>query len=131
MFPKHKPKERIMTKAMRWISLKFCTILSYRQATETLNQLLHRNSTNEIKEKTYADFCIRVGKEMEKQANTRAKRVLEQNGFEAESGKRIRKTEEKLEKSSKKFQKFPKIKKSISKWNTLHTESEEQIKVML
>jgi len=52
--------------------LKLCTILSYRQAVETMNRLLHRNHQKEIKQKTYADFCIRTGKKMEEETNQKA-----------------------------------------------------------
>ena len=126
--PEHQPKERIMTKAMRWISLKFCTMLSYRQAVETLNRLLHRKGKDEIKQKTYADFCIRTGTEMEEELNQKAERILEQHGFEAKSGKHIRETTEKIRKDSKKFQKQKEVRKAVWEWNTSHPETGEQLK---
>ncbi|MBR7083619.1 MAG: hypothetical protein IKI37_00320 [Oscillospiraceae bacterium] len=117
-----------MTKAMRWISLKFCTMLSYRQAVETMNRLLHRKKKDKIKQKTYADFCIRTGTEMEEEINQKADRILEQHGFEAESGKCIREITEKIKKDSRKFQKQKEVKKAILEWNTSHLETEEQLK---
>lgn len=113
---------------MRWISLKFCTMLSYRQAVETLNRLLHRKKKEQIKQKTYADFCIRTGMEMEEKINQKAESILEQHGFEAKSGKCIREITEKIKKESSKFQKHKKVKKAILEWNTSHTETEEQLK---
>ena len=113
---------------MRWISLKFCTMLSYRQAVETLNRLLHRKGKDEIKQKTYADFCIRTGTEMEEELNQKAERILEQHGFEAKSGKHIRETTEKIRKDSKKFQKQKEVRKAVWEWNTSHPETGEQLK---
>ena len=90
-----------MTEAFREISLKLCTILSYRQAAETMNRLLHRNHQKEIRQKTYADFCIRTGKKLEEETNQKAERILLRNGFDGKSGKLIGKAAPEIKKDSK------------------------------
>ena len=84
--------------------MKLCTILSYHQAVETMNRLLHRNHQKEIRQKTYADFCIRTGKKMEEETNQKAERILLQNGFDGISGKLTGKAAPEIRKGSEKFQ---------------------------
>ena len=117
-----------MTEAFREISLKLCTMLSYRQAAETMNRLLHRKHQKEIRQKTYADFCIRTGKRLEEETNQKAERILLQNGFDGKSGKLIGKAALEIRKDSKKFQKQKEIGKVVSAWNASHTEPDEQIR---
>lgn len=126
--PEHQPKERILTEAFREISLKLCTMLSYRQAVETMNRMLHRNDDNAIRQKTYADFCIRTGNALEEKANQKAAEILTKSGFDPESGNLIGKVTSEIRKGSKKFQKPKEVRKTISKWNASHTESDEQCK---
>lgn len=108
--------------------MKLCTILSYHQAVETMNRLLHRNHQKEIRQKTYADFCIRTGKKMEEETNQKAERILLQNGFDGISGKLTGEAAPEIRKGSKKFQKQKEVKAAISAWNASHTEPDEQIK---
>ena len=126
--PEHQPKERILTEAFREISLKLCTMLSYRQAVEIINRLLHRNQENKIKQKTYADFCIRTGKKLEEEINQKAERILEQNGFDGKSGRVNGKVAPEIRKDSKKFQKQKEVRAAISAWNATHKEADEQIR---
>lgn len=117
-----------MTKALREISLKLCTMLSYRQAVDLLNRIFHRKQADAIKQKTYADFCIRTGKELEEKQNSKAAESLTQWGFQPENGEPVGEIVQELKRDTDKFQELKEIKKAVQEWNTVHTESAEQIK---
>lgn len=127
--PEHQPKERILTKAFQEISLKLCTILSYREAVNLLNRVFHREQADTIKQKTYADFCVRTGKELEEKKNSKAAEILTHFGFNPENGQPVDEIAQELKRDANKFRKQKEIKKAVQEWNNVHAESAEQIKV--
>ena len=60
--------------------------MSYREAVDTLNKLFHRSPETSIKLKTYMDFCTRTGNRLESNLNHHASMVLENAGFDPETG---------------------------------------------
>lgn len=55
--PGHQPKERIYSLSFTELALKAGTELSFGDAVEMLNRLLHREENKAIKGRTYQDFC--------------------------------------------------------------------------
>ena len=89
LVPDHQPKERIYTLGQQEMLMLAGSNLSYHKGLDLLNRLLHRNSENAIKFRTYRDFCERRGNQIENYMDRKSHDILREHHFDAESGKPI------------------------------------------
>lgn len=106
--------------------MKLCTIISYREAVDTLNKLFHRSPETSIKLKTYMDFCTRTGNRLESNLNHHASMVLENAGFDPETGLPSKEPEPKYKEAAG-FQNESEIMSAIEKWNDSQTEPDRKL----
>ena len=85
-----KPKERAYSRAFTELCLIFAGSVSVREGVSALNRVLWRRGTNEIKLRTYADFCQRQGRQIQEAIARETAGTLEANGFDAEGGTSLR-----------------------------------------
>ena len=85
--PGHQPKERIYSLSFTELALKAGTELSFGDAVEMLNRLLHREENKAIKGRTYQDFCHRSGQKLTDYMAENTKKILEQAHFDNKTGK--------------------------------------------
>ena len=104
--------------------------LSYRKGLELLNRLLRRNAENEVKVRTYLDFCQRVGKEAEESAAREAQKRLGEHGFDFESGKPYCEEElpPDLRKGAEEKEDVEAVAKAIETFNAHRQSEDERIK---
>ncbi len=86
MVPVHQPKERINTLAFTKLALKFGVDMSFRHSTDALNAVLRRAEAQEIKQRTYQDFCHRAGEELSRNLQASRERILTQHHFSPDTG---------------------------------------------
>ena len=125
--PSHQPKERIITDSFRDLSLRLCTSMTFREATETINRFLHRCQGKEVKLKTYMDFCSRTGNALENEINNHSSDILKNAGFDPKTGKPTGEISEKYKSKSSCYQDISVIQSTAEKYNSSHTESDEKI----
>ena len=65
------------------LCLDFCRELSYRRATDLINETLHRSDEDSMKVRTLADFAERVGGDIKEYLKAVSEAVLKDNRFEA------------------------------------------------
>lgn len=85
-----KPKERAYSRAFTELCLTFAGMVSVREGVSALNRVLWRTGANEIKVRTYADFCQRQGRQIEEAIGRESAIALTENGFDAEGGTSLR-----------------------------------------
>ena len=104
--------------------------LSYRKGLELLNRLLRREPDNEVKFRTYLDFCQKAGKKAEESAAREAETRLRKHGFDPESGKP--RSQEglppELRKEAKPEEETETIAKAIEKINAGHKAEDERVR---
>jgi len=76
------PKERVWSISYSRLCLDFCKALSYRQATDLLNTVLHRDPDTSMKVRTLVDFVERTGGRIQDYLRTVSENILEDNQFE-------------------------------------------------
>lgn len=85
-----KPKERAYSLAFTELCLTFAGTVSVREGVSALNRVLWRTGANEVKVRTYADFCQRQGREIEEAVAMESVKALRENGFDEEGGTSLR-----------------------------------------
>ena len=128
--PALQPKERIYTLNFMELELMSGSAMSYRKGLDLLNRTLRRTAENEIKFRTYLDFCQRAGKKAEEHAAREAEEHLIEHGFDAESGK-VRSEEElplELCQSAKPKENTDEIRKAIESINATRKAADEQVR---
>ena len=80
------PKERLQTIGFTYVTAMVCTQASYRDSVETVNRLFHREMEDTIRLKTLSDRMDRIGNSIQRNMSCSAKHVLEQCGFDGETG---------------------------------------------
>lgn len=86
IFPPVSPRERLQSLSFEGLSTQLCCLISYRDATDILNRLLHRDQdSGRICLKTLSDSIDREGARIENFQEQSAKKVLEMNGFDPET----------------------------------------------
>lgn len=126
--PAHQPKEYIYSCCFTELALQTGTEMSYRNAVQFLNKLLHRDTTSSIKLRTYSDYCTKHGKAMEKCLQTQAAEILEKFGFNGESAVPKAEIAEDLKTESEQFQKETDIQEAIERINANRPAINEQVK---
>lgn len=81
-----KPKEQLYTLGFLYAAGRVCTRLSYREATDTINLFLHRDSTDSVKLRTLSDRINNIGAGISRELSTVTVHTLEQYGFDANTG---------------------------------------------
>lgn len=81
-----KPKEQLYTLGFLYAAGRVCTRLSYREATDTINLFLHRDSTDSVKLRTLSDRINNIGAGISQELSTVTAHTLEQYGFDAKTG---------------------------------------------
>ena len=102
--------------------------LSYHKGLDLLNRLLHRNSENAIKFRTYRDFCERSGKQIENYIYRESHDILKTHHFDAESGKPVGMLATELTQNAKPYADEEAMKSAIERINSSKVLSEERIK---
>jgi len=128
LVPEHQPKERIYTLCHRELSLMAGARLSYHKGLEMLNRLLHRDSDNKIKFRTYRDFCERSGKQIEDSIAQEARGILTAHHFDVESGKPTQLLASELTESAQPYQDDAAIHRAIEQVNAARPAPDEQVK---
>ncbi len=85
-----KPKERAYSWAFTELCLTFAGMVSVREGVSALNRVLWRTGANEVKVRTYADFCQRQGLQIERAIERESAIALAGNGFDAEGETSLR-----------------------------------------
>ena len=128
LVPDHQPKERIYTLAQQEMFMLAGSNLSYHKGLDLLNRLLHRNSENAIKFRTYRDFCERRGNQIENYMDRKSHDILREHHFDAESGKPIGVLVAELTQNAKLYANEEAINSAIERINSTRVSSDEQIK---
>lgn len=115
--PAHQPKEYIYSCCFTELALQTGTEMSYRNAVQFLNKLLHRDTSSSIKLRTYSDYCTKHGKAMENCLQTQAAEILEKSGFNGESAVPKAEIAETLKTESDQCQKETDIREAIERIN--------------
>ena len=102
--------------------------LSYHKGLDLLNRLLHRNSENAIKFRTYRDFCERSGKQIENYIDRESQNILKAHHFDPESGKPVDVLATELKQNAKLYANEETVKSAIERINSTRVSSDEQIK---
>ena len=102
--------------------------LSYRKGLDLLNRLLHRNSENAIKFRTYRDFCERSGKQIENYIDRESQDILKAHHFDPENGKPVDVLAAELTQNSNLYANEQTVKSAIERINSTRVSSDEQIK---
>ena len=128
LVPDHQPKERIYTLGQQEMLMLAGSNLSYHKGLDLLNRLLHRNSENAIKFRTYRDFCERRGNQIENYMDRKSHDILREHHFDAESGKPIGVLAAELTQNAKLYANEEAINSAIERINSTRVSSDEQIK---
>ncbi len=104
--------------------------MSFHHATEALNAVLRRAETEEIKQRTYQDFCHRAGEEISDNLEASRERILMQHHFIPETGAPEEGyiIPEELRQESPIKRESKEIRDAIQKINQSRLESDEQIR---
>jgi hypothetical protein len=82
-----KPKERIWSFSYSQLCMDFCKDLSYRRAAHLINAAIRRPPDGGLKARTLADFIERTGSSIQGYLADVSGRILNEHGFDPESGK--------------------------------------------
>lgn len=81
-----KPKEQIYTLGFLYAAARVCTRLSYREAADTINLFLHRDSTDSVKLRTLSDRMNHIGAGISQELSAVTTHTLETYGFDGKTG---------------------------------------------
>ncbi len=127
--PKHQPKERIYSLGFRELALRLGSEMSFHNAVQVINRVLHREKEEGVKARTYQDFCRKAGEEIETYLRVTGESILEQSGFDRKTGQPV--TEEDLPagvRKTGKQQEQETIEEAIQVINAERVLEEEQVK---
>jgi hypothetical protein len=82
-----KPKERLWSCAYTGIALDFCKDLSFRNAANKINKILHRPAEHAMKMRTLADCIGSYGRCIGERLKSDVGDILEENRFDPETAK--------------------------------------------
>ena len=81
-----KPKQRLRSASFRELSLRLVSELSYRDATDVLNRVLHRENRDSVKTSTMEDWVESFGKSLTEGYTAKAEEILDSYHVEKQSG---------------------------------------------
>lgn len=81
-----KPKQRLRSTSFRELSLRLVSELSYRDATDVLNRVLHRENRDSVKTSTMEDWVESFGKSLTEGYTAKAEEILDSYHVEKQSG---------------------------------------------
>lgn len=81
-----KPKQRLRSRSFSELNLRLVTRLSYRDTTDVLNRVLHREECNSVKTSTLEDWVESFGASLSESYESKAEDILESYGIDKQSG---------------------------------------------
>ena len=81
-----KPKQRLRSAAFRELNLQLVSKLSYRDTTNVLNRVLHREKSDSVKTSTMEDWVESFGKSLSEGYTSKAEEILESYHIDKQSG---------------------------------------------
>ncbi len=81
-----KPKQRLRSGAYSELSLRLVSKLSYRDTTEALNRVLHRDEAKSVKTSTLEDWVESYGKSLSDGYESKAEEILDSRHVDKQSG---------------------------------------------
>ena len=81
-----KPKQRLRSTSFSELNLRLVSRLSYRETTEVLNRVLHREERNSVKTSTLEDWVESFGKTLSEGYQSKAEEILESYDIDSQSG---------------------------------------------
>ena len=81
-----KPKQRLRSASFCELNLRFVTALSYRETTDVLNRVLHREKSDSVKTSTLEDWVESFGKSLSEGYTSKAEEILESYHIDKQSG---------------------------------------------
>ena len=81
-----KPKQRLRSRSFSELNLRLVTRLSYRDTTDVLNRILHREECNSVKTSTLEDWVESFGASLSESYESKAEDILESYGIDKQSG---------------------------------------------
>ena len=81
-----KPKQRLRSRSFSELNLRLVTRLSYRDTTDMLNRILHREECNSVKTSTLEDWVESFGASLSESYESKAEDILESYGIDKQSG---------------------------------------------
>ena len=81
-----KPKQRLRSVSFSELNLRLATQLSYRETTDMLNRVLHREESKEVKTSTLEDWVESFGKSLSEGYMSKAEDILDSYSIDKQSG---------------------------------------------
>ena len=81
-----KPKQRLRSVSFSELNLRLATQLSYRETTDVLNRVLHREESKEVKTSTLEDWVESFGKSLSEGYMSKAEDILDSYSIDKQSG---------------------------------------------
>lgn len=81
-----KPKQRLRSGSFCELNLRMVSLLSYREAAEMLNRVLHREKCNSVKTSTLEDWVGSYGKTLSEGYQSKAEDILDSYNVDRQSG---------------------------------------------
>ena len=81
-----KPKQRLRSTSFSELNLRLVTALSYREAVDVLNRVLHREKSDSVKTSTLEDWVESFGKSLSEGYNSKAEEILDSYSIDRQSG---------------------------------------------
>ena len=81
-----KPKQRLRSRSFRELNLRLVSKLSYRDTTEVLNRVLHREECSKVKTSTLEDWVESFGESLSKGYESKAEDILDSYNVDRQSG---------------------------------------------
>lgn len=81
-----KPKQRLRSRSFSELNLRLVTRLSYRDTTDVLNRVLHREECNSVKTSTLEDWVESFGASLSESYESKAEDILESYDIDKQSG---------------------------------------------